>query len=969
MLAVFASVVGFGVIKAVKGKLHNSMKQQKYSIDDLHLQQGCTEGLELASQLLGSAILNIDSNMDFVPNSKVPASLASSIQLGKNDKRNWSIDNQGVLYVTKCMSLTKINEATVFSTANTAIPKGACTDDQMISAAIKPTKVLDPIDEDYAHLVWKTAIVSSRCTLGSGKTLQAKARINFLPPSQICDYESDDNKDFCNVDHCKYMAPLLVSEDTNTENKGDVYLDDSSGELDYSLIPNPKFKQTLRLPAANKIPQVEAFLHPDDDQVVADPPEDLVNFITKAICPGLNNPFETWQGVKGSYSTHEFLQPDGDAYVFTIPAYSRKGMMDISDNPETVKNAQEAALEFKGYLYYENGTSYMQGNGSAQLDWQVSLQRANPGRHKQLLQQGCQRTVGISDADFCTRVDLTHAYFDYSYPKKRKCEYEGPAGISSSEYASFINDIDPDLAIGTMKPWLGKADLRVAGNWQATSEDAPGFYNLSKTTKGAPKIYEDPKEFYHHEFDVQTSISDPGTKVAHDFSGIVTSVLKVVEVKEVDVAKKVCSIPDTDGGSGDGSGGDGSDSGDDGSSNDNSKKTFTRSINASGTESVAHSFGTNFNELNVSFYTGTDPDLILIDHEAAGFTIAADDGDPTNQLNITAPATGGPFELTIEVSTGSSSADGGDGTAGDDGPPPDDCDENDMFVIENNPGADLTGYQVVKQLRQRNLTLTWRADCDIEESIPGENIAIANAHPACAVVGSSLKLQPAADHKFDKCYYIAYYDSESRHNCTMGLPTGKHYECRNNNGCFAKGTPILMADGKYKAIERLIQGELVLNPVTLAPAKVVSVIVGPQQKPMFKIYYDNEGKEETLTATYNHPFVGRQGFVRAEELKKGDHILLESMQYAPIKRIVSIPVDSGNLVYNLTLEEDELSKFISGTFKANQSLKNHMFTANGVVTGDYYIQSKPNLSEENKFLMLSNEQTEIKTDKNPQDSY
>ena len=124
MLAVFASVVGFGVIKAVKGKLNNSVKQQKYSIDDLHLQQGCTEGLELASQLLGSAILNIDSNMNFVANSKVPSNLASSIKLGTNDKRNWNIDNQGYLKVSKCMSMNRINEDNVFSAENNSLPKG-----------------------------------------------------------------------------------------------------------------------------------------------------------------------------------------------------------------------------------------------------------------------------------------------------------------------------------------------------------------------------------------------------------------------------------------------------------------------------------------------------------------------------------------------------------------------------------------------------------------------------------------------------------------------------------------------------------------------------------------------------------------------------------------------------------------------------------------------------------------------------
>jgi hypothetical protein len=142
-------------------------------------------------------------------------------------------------------------------------------------------------------------------------------------------------------------------------------------------------------------------------------------------------------------------------------------------------------------------------------------------------------------------------------------------------------------------------------------------------------------------------------------------------------------------------------------------------------------------------------------------------------------------------------------------------------------------------------------------------------------------------------------------------------------GCFAEETQILLGDQKSsKKISDLTPEDQVWNPIAGKAYAIDRLTRGPESLPMIHI----RTKQGNLVVTGNHPFPTPEGIVRAFQLQSGQQILdaernLLLVEDIALKREARDPV-----VWNLVL-------------KGSQALEDHFVVANGVVTGDLFIQA------------------------------
>ena len=120
-----------------------------------------------------------------------------------------------------------------------------------------------------------------------------------------------------------------------------------------------------------------------------------------------------------------------------------------------------------------------------------------------------------------------------------------------------------------------------------------------------------------------------------------------------------------------------------------------------------------------------------------------------------------------------------------------------------------------------------------------------------------------------------------------------------SGGCFIAGTKILMADGSYKEIQDVKQGDTV-NSYNLETKKIVQKKVIQQI-----IHADNPGGylviNNLLKVTGNHPlWVNNVAWKRADEVKISDSLMSEEGNLIIVKTIDFV---AGNyMVYNLSIE-------------------------------------------------------------------
>lgn len=163
----------------------------------------------------------------------------------------------------------------------------------------------------------------------------------------------------------------------------------------------------------------------------------------------------------------------------------------------------------------------------------------------------------------------------------------------------------------------------------------------------------------------------------------------------------------------------------------------------------------------------------------------------------------------------------------------------------------------------------------------------------------------------------------SNSECTAYLKLVKQ-EPRTLNGCFAANTKIRMANGKDQIIAAITVGDMVLNPVTKLAAKVAEVRKGPEKRPMWSIGF--AGHEMVVTELHPVPVLG--GLKQAHDVTTNDYIFDANGIIQRVTAAKALPVKANETVFNIRLEgSDKLAS-------------EHMIQANGVISGDLYLQRK-----------------------------
>ena len=151
----------------------------------------------------------------------------------------------------------------------------------------------------------------------------------------------------------------------------------------------------------------------------------------------------------------------------------------------------------------------------------------------------------------------------------------------------------------------------------------------------------------------------------------------------------------------------------------------------------------------------------------------------------------------------------------------------------------------------------------------------------------------------------------------------KFVGCRGTSGCFAEGTLIRTADGSDQPIQDLNYGDLVYNPITKVYLPVLRIVEGLEQLPLLELEFVSG---TTITVTEDHPFPTASGIVLAKDLRRYNRIITAEDSYEQIRNLKTIH-GSKELVWNIELDSDPDDI-------------NHYVLANGIVSGDLYLQEK-----------------------------
>lgn len=148
--------------------------------------------------------------------------------------------------------------------------------------------------------------------------------------------------------------------------------------------------------------------------------------------------------------------------------------------------------------------------------------------------------------------------------------------------------------------------------------------------------------------------------------------------------------------------------------------------------------------------------------------------------------------------------------------------------------------------------------------------------------------------------------------------------CRGEKGCLTAEAKVQISDGTTRPISRLRVGDAVFNPLTKKHHKVIRVIEGPEKEPLMRIELANP--KGAIVLTRDHPVMTNLGRTTAERLKRFHKIVDANLKERPIKRII-MHHGYSDYVWNIEL--------------AGTKDKDHYFIADGVISGDLYLQESP----------------------------
>lgn len=141
-----------------------------------------------------------------------------------------------------------------------------------------------------------------------------------------------------------------------------------------------------------------------------------------------------------------------------------------------------------------------------------------------------------------------------------------------------------------------------------------------------------------------------------------------------------------------------------------------------------------------------------------------------------------------------------------------------------------------------------------------------------------------------------------------------------------------MGDGSERMASEIRQGDLLWNPMTKKTQAVRNVVVGPENPLLYHLTI--AGKK--LKVTVDHPFLTLDGLKPAHKLSVGD-IILDAGQESLVEAIEREDRELGAKapdVWNFELE-------------GSSAPEEHYVLANGVMTGDLFLQIQLKKSGEN----------------------
>ncbi|MCX6127924.1 MAG: hypothetical protein NTX25_02530, partial [Proteobacteria bacterium] len=143
-------------------------------------------------------------------------------------------------------------------------------------------------------------------------------------------------------------------------------------------------------------------------------------------------------------------------------------------------------------------------------------------------------------------------------------------------------------------------------------------------------------------------------------------------------------------------------------------------------------------------------------------------------------------------------------------------------------------------------------------------------------------------------------------------------------GCFESSTKIRMADGSEREIQSLKRGDQVYNPLRKKAFAIGRMTQGPEKKPLIEI----KTASARIRVTSKHPFITKRGLVTADQLLGTDQIALEPDTWMRVESIQSTASAPKDWVWNFTIADD------------SSEIADHAVLANGIVTGDLYLQEQ-----------------------------
>jgi hypothetical protein len=145
---------------------------------------------------------------------------------------------------------------------------------------------------------------------------------------------------------------------------------------------------------------------------------------------------------------------------------------------------------------------------------------------------------------------------------------------------------------------------------------------------------------------------------------------------------------------------------------------------------------------------------------------------------------------------------------------------------------------------------------------------------------------------------------------------------RINLGCFEFHTKIRMGDGTDKEVADIVKGDMVMNPIRNVPMRVKRTTMGPEKYELVVV----RAGDATVKVTTQHPMLTPSGVRAAVYLTNADSIQDAKGNW---RRIDSVSRERGRLpVVNLELDAP------------TSDPDDHALLANGLITGDLYLQEK-----------------------------